>query len=128
MREVKTRRKAADLAPAALADEVQAFLGGHPVSLLIRPDTDGTALITVAPAGTDAEAPEFDEAALLALVDRHVPPARPPDEVDDLDEALAALNAANTVAQVKAALVAWLTKDRDRKGRGRPTRQETRRG
>lgn len=128
MREVKTRRKAADLALPVLADQVQAFLGARPVSLLVRADVDGTALITVGPAGTDREPPEFDEAALLALVDAHVAPAPPPDEVDDLDAALAALNAANTVAQVKAALVTLLTKDRERKGRGRPIRQEIRRG
>lgn len=128
MREVKTRRKAADLALAALADEVQAFLG-QPVSLLMRADDDGAALLQVGPVGSgEVEPPKIDDEALLVLVDAHVRPAPEPDEVDDLDAAVAALEAATTVAQVKAALLALFGKDRARRASGRPTpRLEVRR-
>ncbi|MGE3414188.1 MAG: hypothetical protein AB7L91_18440 [Dehalococcoidia bacterium] len=128
MREVKTRRKAADLALAALADEVQALLG-QPMSLLMRADEDGTALLQVGPVGAgDVEPPKFDDEVLLALVDAHVPPAPEPDEVDDLDAALSALESATTVAQVKAALLALFGKDRARRASGRVTRLEVGRG
>lgn len=129
MREVKTTRKPADLALGVLADEVQAFLG-RPVSLVLLTAEDGSAVIQVGPVGAERDpAPvEFDEKAFLALVDAHVLPPPAPDEVDDLDAAIAAVESATTVAQMKAALLGLLRKDRARKAPGRVTRQEVRHG
>jgi len=115
MREVKTTRPAAEIGLATLADEVQALLG-HPVSLLMRADEDGTAVLEVGPVGAgEVEPPKFDDEALLALVARHQKPAPVPDVVDDLGAAVAALEAATTVAAVKAALLGLWRKERARK-------------
>lgn len=119
-RAVKTTRKRADIDPAALADQIQAALGGPPISLLVGEDEAGNAVVSVLPAGYGSPDPEVDADQVLALVDGYRPPLPPgplPDPVTVLDALSASLTAARTVGDVRDALLTYTGAERARRAR-----------
>lgn len=107
-RGVTTTRPAAGIKLSVLADDVQAFLGGTPISLIMEVAPDGTAVIDVrSPDGSFD--PAITPAELRALVNAHVVPPPP---VDSLDTLATALAAASTLPQLKAALLDWAGAER----------------
>jgi hypothetical protein len=115
-RGVTTTRQASELVPlSGLADVVQAFLGGQPISMIMNVAADGTAILDVLHPSQDIEI-NITPAQIQALVNAYV---KPPDPVDPLDTLADALVSATTPAQLRAAFIAWADGERAVQRRGR---------
>lgn len=121
-RGVTTTRQASELEPISdLADVIQAAVG-QPVSVMMSVAADGTAILDVLHPNQDIPI-SITANQLRTLVTNFVKPAPRVDPLDALADALAG---GSTVAEIRAAFLAWVNSERAFQRRGRDYPQPSR--